>query len=202
MLSVVLLIKLEKLQLLLLHIIGSEATVNVCGRLLDKIGINLLEWMRCNDGYFDRGYAACRTGTTVGFVATVCPDGTPNLSPKGTTTVWDDDHLIFADIYSPGTVANLRQNPSVEINVVDADVRKGYRFKGTATILTTGEVFDTFVAFYRDRGTLYPIQSIVLVKVERALAVISPAYDSGASEAEIRTKWQSYRESLRSQGDM
>ncbi len=28
----------------------------------------------------------------LGYVATVCADGTPNLSPKGTTTVWDDDH--------------------------------------------------------------------------------------------------------------
>src|SRR6185295_14131401 len=27
----------------------------------------------------------------LGFVATVCPDGTPNLSPKGTTAVWDDE---------------------------------------------------------------------------------------------------------------
>jgi predicted pyridoxine 5'-phosphate oxidase superfamily flavin-nucleotide-binding protein len=26
----------------------------------------------------------------LGFVATVCPDGTPNLSPKGTTAGWDD----------------------------------------------------------------------------------------------------------------
>src|SRR3954465_11823861 len=86
----------------------------------------------------------------LGFAATVCPDGSPNLSPKGTTTVWDDDHLVFADIYSPGTVANLRQNPSVEINVVDPDVRKGYRFKGTAMILTSGEVFDTLLTFYRD----------------------------------------------------
>lgn len=25
----------------------------------------------------------------LGFVASVCPDGTPNLSPKGTTTAWD-----------------------------------------------------------------------------------------------------------------
>lgn len=37
----------------------------------------------------------------LGFVATVCPDGTPNLSRKGTTTAWDDDHLVFADICSP-----------------------------------------------------------------------------------------------------
>ena len=36
--------------------------------------------------------------TKLGFIATVCPDGTPNLSPKGTTIVWDEDHLAFADI--------------------------------------------------------------------------------------------------------
>jgi len=41
------------------------------------------------------------------FVATFCPDGTPNLSPKGTISVWDDDHLVFADIRSPGTITNL-----------------------------------------------------------------------------------------------
>lgn len=28
----------------------------------------------------------------LGFVATVCADGTPNLSPKGTTAVWGDEH--------------------------------------------------------------------------------------------------------------
>src|ERR687888_169400 len=74
----------------------------------------------------------------LGFVATVCSDGTPNLSPKGTTTVWDDDHLVFADIRSPHTVANLRQNPHVEINVVDPIVRKGWRFKGRAELLEDG----------------------------------------------------------------
>ena len=55
----------------------------------------------------------------LGFVATVCPHGTPNLTPKGTTAVWDDDHLVFADIRSPGSVSNLQYNPAVEINVVD-----------------------------------------------------------------------------------
>ena len=66
----------------------------------------------------------------LGYIATVCPDGTPNLSPKGTTAVWDDDHLVFADIRSPQSVQNIEQNPSVEVNVVDPLVRKGYRFKG------------------------------------------------------------------------
>ena len=75
----------------------------------------------------------------LGFVATVTPDGRPNLSPKGTTTVWDDRHLMFADIASPGTVENIASNPYVEVNVVDPIVRRGYRFKGTATVATSGE---------------------------------------------------------------
>src|SRR5437762_7820366 len=78
----------------------------------------------------------------LGFVATVCPDGTPNLSPKGTTTVVDDDHLVFVDLRSPATVANLRANPAVEVNVVDPIVRKGYRFKGTAEVVVDGPRFD------------------------------------------------------------
>lgn len=132
----------------------------------------------------------------LGFVATVCPDGIPNLSPKGTTTVWDDDHLVFADICSPGTMANLQQNPAVEINVVDPDVRKGYRFKGTAIVLAEGPQFEEIVAFYRQRGTQSPIHSIALITVERALPLVSPVYDQGATEDEVRARWQQHRNSL------
>jgi uncharacterized protein len=128
----------------------------------------------------------------LGYVASVCADGTPNLSPKGTLTIWDDDHLVFADIVSPGTIANLQGNASVEINVVDPLVRKGYRFKGVATVFPEGPLFEEVVAFYRQRGTVNPIRAIVLVKVERALPLISPAYDLGATEDEIRDRWLKY----------
>jgi predicted pyridoxine 5'-phosphate oxidase superfamily flavin-nucleotide-binding protein len=137
----------------------------------------------------------------LGYVATVCPDGTPNLSPKGTTTVWDDERLVFADIRSPGTIANLRHNPVVEINVVDWFVRKGYRFKGTATVLTEGALFQEVVAFYERQGFLDAprrIRAIVLVQVEQALPLISPAYDRGVTEDQVRERWERYyRESLR-----
>ena len=132
----------------------------------------------------------------LGFVATVCPDGTPNLSPKGTTTVWDDDHLIFADIRSPRTVANVKRNPAIEVNVVDPMARKGYRFKGTATVLNTGPLFEQALAFYRERGTTSPIRSVVLITVERALPLISPAYDDGATEEEVHERWRRYWDSL------
>src|SRR5581483_9525060 len=103
----------------------------------------------------------------LGFVATVCADGTHNLSPKGTTAVWDDEHIVFADICSPGTVENLRERPGIEINVVDQVSRNGFRFKGTATVYNSGPVFDHGLAFYRARGSKSVIRSIVLVHVER-----------------------------------
>src|SRR5260370_32800146 len=113
----------------------------------------------------------------LGFAATVCPDGTPNLSPKGTTSVWDDDHLIFADIHSPRTVANLRHNPAIEINVVDPLVRKGYRFKGTGEVLAEGPRFADALAFFRRRTVASDIHMVVLVRCTRALPLVSTAHD-------------------------
>jgi predicted pyridoxine 5'-phosphate oxidase superfamily flavin-nucleotide-binding protein len=126
----------------------------------------------------------------LGFVATVCPDGSPNLSPKGTTAVWDGDHLAFANIASPRTVANLRHNPRVEVNVVDQFVRKGFRFKGVASILESGASYDQAIAFYRARGVQSTIREVVLIRVHSAAPVISPAYDFGASEDEVRANWE------------
>jgi uncharacterized protein len=128
----------------------------------------------------------------LGYAATVCPDGTPNLSPKGTTTVWDDHHLVFCDIRSPRTVANLRENPAIELNVVDPIVRKGYRFKGEAEIVESGPLFEQVLAFYESRmpDPRGRVRAAVLVRVARALPITSPAYDLGLSEEEVRERWR------------
>jgi uncharacterized protein len=138
------------------------------------------------------------TEQRLGFVATVCPDGTPNLSPKGTTIVWDDDTLAFANIKSPGTVANLRQNPSVEINVVDQFLRRGYRFKGVAAIVDSGPVYDEAIAWYHRHGAAgVAIREVVLVRVERAQPIDSPAYDRGMTEDDVRARWERHFDALR-----
>ena len=106
--------------------------------------------------------------------------------------MWDDEHLMFADIASPGTVANLASNPYVEINVVDPIVRKGYRFKGVATVYTSGDLYEQGIAVLRARGSTTArerIRSIVRIEVTDAAAVLSPAYDTGADESEIAARW-------------
>ena len=128
----------------------------------------------------------------LGFIATVCPDGTPNLSPKGTTIAWDAHHIAFADIHSPGTVDNLKANPSIEINIVDTFTRKGFRFKGKGQVLSGGPVFDEILSYYRNSGNKHPIKNIVLVKIDRMLPLISPAYFASRSEYEIKNWWVQY----------
>jgi uncharacterized protein len=131
---------------------------------------------------------------SLGFVATVCPDGTPSVSPKGTLAVWDDEHLVFLHVHSPGTVANLAVSPSVEINVVDPLVRKGYRFKGEAEVLIDGDLHAAVLARYqRERGTdPARVRAVVLVRVDAAAPLVSPAYDTGVSEAAIVRRWRDH----------
>lgn len=128
----------------------------------------------------------------LGYVATISPDNTPNLSPKGTISVWDEDHLVFADIKSPHTLANLEKNPSIEINVVNPISRKGYRFKGTGTILSVGADYNKILTHYNNIGIKSKIGRVVLIEVVSVNEVTSPLYDLGYSEDEIKKRWMEH----------
>jgi predicted pyridoxine 5'-phosphate oxidase superfamily flavin-nucleotide-binding protein len=122
----------------------------------------------------------------LGFVATAAPDGTPNVSPKGTFVVLDDRTIAFGDIRSPGTIRNLRTNPRVEVNFVDVFVRKGYRFAGTAMVMERGEAgFEGMLPNLRS-SMARRIRAIVMITVTKALPLTSPAYDDGKTESELR----------------
>ncbi len=121
----------------------------------------------------------------LGFFATVNPDGTPNLSPKGTLAVLDDEHLVFAEIRSPGTIENLLHNPAIEINIVDPFLRKGYRFCGRGTVVTEGPRLAELLAFYEGRTASNP-GTFVVIDVDHVEPLISPVYDRGFTEDQVR----------------
>jgi uncharacterized protein len=127
----------------------------------------------------------------LGFVATVSEAGEPNVSPKGTFVVVDDRTLAFGDIRSPGTIANLNHSSAIEVNFVDPIRRKGFRAKGTATV--HGRDAETYRA-HRSRfdrwGALADrIDHIVLIEVRSAKLLTTPAYDDGATEADLKAQW-------------
>lgn len=133
------------------------------------------------------------------FVATVTPDGRPNLSPKGTIHVWDDTHLFFLDIASPGTRTNLERTPWLELNVVEQLSRRGYRFYGRATLHFPGSaIFDDGVrrAYGDATPPADPAAAAVLVTIERAAPLLSPAYWRGIDETALRAIWRERRAAL------
>ena len=100
------------------------------------------------------------------LVATASKTGKPNVSAKGSLRVLDDEHVMFADINSPRTIANIRENPQVAIICLDAATRKGCRIWGTGEILNSGELFDQTAAQMAARNM--KLKNIVKVTVEKA----------------------------------
>ncbi|HET6798206.1 MAG TPA: pyridoxamine 5'-phosphate oxidase family protein [Gemmatimonadales bacterium] len=131
------------------------------------------------------------------FAATVSADGKPNLSPKGTIRVWDDQHLFFLDIASPGTRANLQARPWMELNVVDQLSRRGYRFFGPVTVHMGDAVFEEAIRrVHSQKSSSYSIAAVILLTVERAAPLISPGYWQVPDERAMRALWRERREAL------
>lgn len=131
---------------------------------------------------------------TIGFVATVTPEGAPAVSPKGTTVVLDTATLLFSNIRSPGTVRNIAANPAIEINFLDVLARKACRVKGRATYVPKGEPrFAEYLPHFARWDTLVPMmRGIVRVDLSSAQMIRSPVYDLGATEAELIAQWRAY----------
>lgn len=102
-----------------------------------------------------------------GLVATASKDGKPNVSTKGSYRVLDDGHVAFADVNSPRTVANLRENPQISVIVVDASTRHGCRIWGKAEVLDSGDLFDTFSTSLGAKGM--KVKHVVKIAVEEVM---------------------------------
>jgi len=101
------------------------------------------------------------------LVATVNKDGKPNVSAKGSLRVIDDEHLLFADIHSPRTITNLKENPQVAVICLNPATRKGCRIWGKAEIMTSGDLFDQMTKEYA--GKSMKVNHVVKITVDEAL---------------------------------
>ena len=124
-----------------------------------------------------------------GAVGTINEDGTPAVSPKATFVVIDDGCIAFGNIRSPGTVANIRARPNVEVNFIDVLTRRAVRVKGRAEIVDrdseAGQRLEP--AFQKHWAPYLPhMQCFVSISVTHAELVLSPAYDLGHTADELR----------------
>ncbi len=108
------------------------------------------------------------------FAATADQNGRPNVSPKGSIYVVDDETIAFADLYSQKTRANLRTNPGIALAVVDLKALKGYQFKGKAELLEEGNIYNDVVCYLQTLPLKLPDpQYVVKIKIEKILILLS-----------------------------
>jgi predicted pyridoxine 5'-phosphate oxidase superfamily flavin-nucleotide-binding protein len=77
------------------------------------------------------------------IVATADKSGIPNIGPKGSTMVVDDDTLAYSESTGGKTLRNLEQNPHISVLIFDDEKREGYQFKGSAELVKKGPLFET-----------------------------------------------------------
>ena len=131
---------------------------------------------------------------SLGYVASIAADGSPSLSPKVTFLPFGDDKIMFGEMRSPTTVKNIAANPMVEVNFVDVLARRGFRCKGAAVFHARGSArFDDCLAEFakvRDQALLDMFNGIVLIDLESASPLISPAYETGETEESLRAAFK------------
>jgi general stress protein 26 len=125
---------------------------------------------------------------SAGAVATIRPDGTPAVSPKSTFVIIDDETLMFGNLRSPGTMANLRKNPHIEICFTDVLTRKAVRVSGTAKTVrketASGPLQDAFRTTWP--GASDHVSAYIIIDITAVELILSPGYDRGRTEADMK----------------
>lgn len=112
------------------------------------------------------------------WLATVSSELQPNVSPKEIFTIYGEEHILIANIASPRSVRNMKQNPKVCISFIDILVQKGYQLKGTARII--GKKHPEFEVLepvlLELTGGKFPFATITKITIESAKPILAPRY--------------------------
>ena len=107
---------------------------------------------------FDKEYNG-----SVGVLASLRNDGTPNASPKH-FRIRDDEHLEFTDVFSTTIGEVLKKTPDVTVVFFDPQTVIGYRMKGKAVLETFGPLFQQAANQLENMG--FKPKAVVNIKLE------------------------------------
>ena len=71
---------------------------------------------------------------------TTSDEGYPDVSFRGSTFVYDDEHIAFWDRSLGQSTTNLEKNPNVCMLYYDGPGRIGWRFYGKASVYKEGDI--------------------------------------------------------------
>lgn len=136
------------------------------------------------------------------WLATADDKGMPNVSPKEVWAVFDDRHIVIANIASPVSVRNVQVNPLVCLSFVDILVQKGFKVSGRATNIARADsqYLEWAKQLEEKVGSKFPIQSVIVLEVTKVCPIVAPSYllyphettESNQRESAMQTYgWQS-----------
>ncbi|MBN8499485.1 pyridoxamine 5'-phosphate oxidase family protein [Accumulibacter sp.] len=118
------------------------------------------------------------------WLATADEGGQPNVSPKEVFAVVDDEHIVVANIASPGSAKNIHINGKVCLSFIDVFAQKGFKVYGVARDVKPSETeyFRWAEPLRMMVGDRFPIHSVFLVRATAVEPIIAPSYRLYPSE--------------------
>lgn len=105
---------------------------------------------------------------SVGVLASLRSDGTPNAAPKH-FRVRDDEHLEFTDVFSQTLSDVLKTKPDVTVVFFDPKAVIGYRMRGKAVMETFGPLFQQAADRLESIG--FKPKAVVSIKLDEVQAL-------------------------------
>ncbi|MCD2257455.1 pyridoxamine 5'-phosphate oxidase family protein [Lactobacillus sp. CC-MHH1034] len=111
------------------------------------------------------------------YIATVDENGNPDVGPKETMRVLDDNHLIYNEMTGRQTMHNIADNGKAIVAVANKQELKGFRFAGPAQLFTSGVYFEQAQA-YAQANNLPAAKAAAVITVEK-IYVLDPGPHAG-----------------------
>ena len=101
-------------------------------------------------------------GKQLPMVATVSKDGKPNIGPKRSCRILDDETLIYNENTGKQTLQNIKDTGLISVALVDWEKLDGYRFSGRAEVYTDGEYYEKCCQYAKDTKGKAPKAAVVI----------------------------------------
>jgi len=106
------------------------------------------------------------------LIATVNKQGKPNIAPKGTMRVLNNEELVYAEIFGGTTLQNILDNPeAIMVVAVDRETKKLVRLQGKAEVIREGELYEKIAKQVEEmkRGFHKP-KAAIKIKVKKLIS--------------------------------
>jgi hypothetical protein len=111
-------------------------------------------------------------------VATASKDGWPNVVPIGFVELVDDETIWVADNFMKKTLANIKENPKMSINVWGPETKGCCQIKGDVELKTEGTEFAKMQETVRSKMAQAPAKGLMVLKI-REVYTCNPGPGAG-----------------------